>query len=247
MRRHELSDADWAAVRPLLPARGPAGGDHRAFVNAVLYVLRTGVPWRDLPPRFGNWNSVWRRFRRWSAAGVWGRVLEAVRDPDVSTLILDSTVVRAHPHAAGAGKKAGDQAVGRSPGGFGTKVHAAVTGRGHPVALLLTPGQAGDGPRAAALLAGHRPRVVIADRGYDSDALRRLVRRLRAKAVIRPLGCRRRRVRYDRRVYRTRNVVERFWARVKQCRRVATRYDKLDQCYLGFVHLASALDVLRHP
>ncbi|QEL19198.1 transposase [Limnoglobus roseus] len=117
MRRHELSDADWAAVRPLLPARGPAGGDHRAFVNAVLYVLRTGVPWRDLPPRFGNWNSVWRRFRRWSAAGVWGRVLEAVRDPDVSTLILDSTVVRAHPHAAGAEKKRATRPSAAAPAG----------------------------------------------------------------------------------------------------------------------------------
>ena len=105
MRRHEISDADWGRIEDLLPARGPAGVDNRLFVNAVLYVAKTGIPWRDLPARFGNWNSVWRRFRRWAQAGVWGRVLEAVRDPDVSTLVLDSTVVRAHPSAAGAQKK----------------------------------------------------------------------------------------------------------------------------------------------
>src|SRR4051812_43562139 len=107
MRRHEISDADWDRVRDLLPSRGPKA-DNRTFVNATLYVAKTGIPWRDLPERFGLWNSVWRRFRRWADAGVWGRVLAAVRDPDVSTLILDSTVVRAHSHAAGALKKTAD-------------------------------------------------------------------------------------------------------------------------------------------
>jgi transposase len=105
MRRHELSDADWDRIKSLLPTSGAAGGDHRTFVNAVVWVARTGSPWRDLPDRFGKWNSVWRRFRRWAAAGVWDRVLAAVRDPDVATLVLDSTVIRAHPAAAGAKKK----------------------------------------------------------------------------------------------------------------------------------------------
>jgi transposase len=91
-------------LAPLLPTRGPAG-DRRRFVDAVLYVARTGIPWRDLPPRFGNWNAVWRRFDRWARAGVWRRVFDALQDPDVEWLILDSTVVRAHPNAAGAEKK----------------------------------------------------------------------------------------------------------------------------------------------
>jgi transposase len=121
MRRHEISDADWDRVEGLLPARGPTGVDNRLFVNAVLYVARTGIPWRDLPARYGNWNSVWRRFRRWAAAGVWGRVLEAVRDPDVSTLILDSTVVRAHPAAAGAQKKPARRPSGGAPAGSGRR------------------------------------------------------------------------------------------------------------------------------
>ena len=120
MRRHEISDADWERVQGLLPTRGPNPAD-RGFVNAVLYVAKTGVPWRDLPDRFGNWNSVWRRFRRWAGAGVWGRVLAAVRDPDVSTLILDSTVVRAHPHAAGGLKKTAPRPSAGAAGGSGRR------------------------------------------------------------------------------------------------------------------------------
>lgn len=104
MQRHTISAKDWRAIRGLLPKRGPKA-DNRKFVNAVLWIDRTGAPWRDLPDRLGNWNSQWRRFRRWSASGVWGRVLAALADPDTATLILDSTVVRAHPHAAGAEKK----------------------------------------------------------------------------------------------------------------------------------------------
>lgn len=104
MARHTISGADWKRVRGLLPRRGPKA-DNRKFVNAVLWISRTGSPWRDLPPRLGRWNTVWRRFRRWAGAGVWGGVLDALRDPDLSTLVLDSTVVRAHPHAAGALKK----------------------------------------------------------------------------------------------------------------------------------------------
>jgi putative transposase len=125
-----------------------------------------------------------------------------------------------------------------------------VTGRGHPVVPKLTPGQAGDAPHAADLLAGQkrgRVKAVVGDKGYDSDPIVRLVRRLRARVVIPPLKCRTKRRRYSKTLYKGRNVVERFWSKVKQYRRVATRYDKLDVCYLAFVHLASVLTVLRHP
>ena len=125
-----------------------------------------------------------------------------------------------------------------------------MNGRGHPVALTLTAGQAGDAPQAPALLAGRRRgevQVVVADRGYDSDAVLALVRRLRARCVIPPKANRRHRRRYSRTLYRGRNVVERYWNRVKQCRRVATRYDKLDTSYMAFVQLASIRTVLRHP
>ena len=249
MTRHTVSGREWRAIRPLLPTKGPKT-DNRKFLNAVLWIDRTGAPWRDLPERLGNWNSQWRRFRRWAAGGVWERVLATLADPDAATLVLDSTVVRAHPHAAGAKRKSGPQSLGRSRGGFGTKIHASVTGRGHPRILKLTAGQAGDAPHAADLLAGAKRgtvKVVIGDRGYDSDAIVAAVRRLRARVVIPPVSRRIKRRRYSKRLYKGRNVVERFWSKVKQCRRVATRFDKLDVCYLAFVQLAAILVVLKHP
>lgn len=106
MERHAIGDADWERVRGLLPRRGPQGRT-RIFVDAALHMAADGGPWRDLPARFGKWNTAFRRFRRWAESGVWGRVLAALADPDASTLVLDSTVVRAHPAAAGAAKKRG--------------------------------------------------------------------------------------------------------------------------------------------
>jgi transposase len=106
--RHAISDADWDRIKHLLPGqRGQHGGlarDNRRFIDAVLYVARTGIPWEDLPERLGNWNSQWRRFDRWAKAGRWDPILAALRDPDLDVLILDSTAVRAHPCAAGAKK-----------------------------------------------------------------------------------------------------------------------------------------------
>jgi transposase len=113
VRRHELSDAQWARVRPLLPPqRSPRGGaaakDHRLIVNAILWKLGTGAPWRDLPERYGPWASVYTRFRRWTKAGVWDRLFAAVQrradaagEIDWALHLVDGTVVRAHQHAAG--------------------------------------------------------------------------------------------------------------------------------------------------
>ena len=108
--RYEISDTDWDRIKHLLPGqRGQHGGvaeDNRRFINAVLWVARTGAAWADLPERLGNPNSQWRRFDRWATKGRWDPILTALRDPDLDVLILDSTAVRAHPCAAGA-KKSG--------------------------------------------------------------------------------------------------------------------------------------------
>lgn len=110
LHRRAISDADWNRIQDLLPGRpgqtGWLANDNRLFVDAVLWIARTGVPWRDLPERFGNWNSPWRRFDRWATKGTWKLVFDALQDPDLEWLILDSTVIRAHPCAAGAKKKA---------------------------------------------------------------------------------------------------------------------------------------------
>ena len=120
MIRHRLSDGQWARIEHLLPGKpgdpGRSGDDNRLFVDAVVWMARTGVPWRDLPPFFGKWNSVWKRFRRWAKAGIWERILAALADdPDFESIIIDGTIIRAHQHAAGGkggskNKRSGDRA-----------------------------------------------------------------------------------------------------------------------------------------
>lgn len=107
-RRHELTDSQWQQLAPLLPGKkgdpGRSGVDNRRFVNAVIWLAKTGAPWRDLPERFGKWNSVFQRYNRWCKNGVWERIFETLNiEPDLEHLLLDSTTVRAHQHAA-AGK-----------------------------------------------------------------------------------------------------------------------------------------------
>ena len=118
MERHELSEAQWERLAPLLPpqhrsGRGRPAKNHRIIVNAILWRLTTGVPWRDLPDRYGSWRTVDSRFRRWQRAGVWERVLTALQqhadaagELDWSLHFLDGTTIHAHQHAAGAKKGA---------------------------------------------------------------------------------------------------------------------------------------------
>jgi transposase len=107
--------------------------------------------------------------------------------------------------------------------------------------LILTPGQRGDAPQAEALLEGLRAKHVLADTAYDSDAIRTLIRKMQARACIKPNPTRKRKKRYDRQRYKHRNVIERFFRRIKQCRRIATRYEKKAANFLGFIWLAAGV------
>jgi putative transposase len=105
LRRHELTDDQWEKIRHRLPGKksdpGRTAVDNRLFVNAVLFVAKTGIPWRDLPERFGKWNSIWRRFDRWCATGVWSKLSAVLGEPDLAELHLDSTTIKAQHAAAG--------------------------------------------------------------------------------------------------------------------------------------------------
>ena len=135
--------------------------------------------------------------------------------------------------------------MGRSRGGFGTKIHAGVSGLGLPVQLILTPGQAADVSHAERLMEGVPAEVVIADKGYDSQAVVDKVEARGAEAVIPSRKNSKQPRAYDRERYKDRNLAERFWRRVKEYRRVATRYEKTAQNFLGFVLVASIMVLLR--
>ena len=123
-RRHDISDRIWKILEPLLPGRkGSWGGvakDNRLFINAVFWIFRTGAPWRDLPPDYGNWSNVHRRFLRWRNKGIWEKILAALIDePDFEWLMIDASHCKVHPDAAGA--KGGNQDMSRTKGGLTQK------------------------------------------------------------------------------------------------------------------------------
>jgi transposase len=253
--RHAILDGDWERIKDLLPGRagqpGVTAKDNRLFIDAVLWIAKTGAPWRDLPERFGRWNSVWRRFDRWARKGIWRKLFGAFQDEDLEWLILDSTVIRAHPHAAGARieTRDGDEALGKSRGGWGTKIHAAVSGLMLPVTLHISAGQEADVSHAAGLLgavpAGAQIGAVIADKGYDSKAVVAQVQAMGAQAVIPTLSTRKEQREVDRDLYKERNLAERFWRKAKEFRRVATRYEKTARNFLAFVHVAALMILLQ--
>ena len=118
--RHDISDKTWGKLSPLLPGRkgswGRVAKDNRRFINAVFWILRTGSPWRDLPPSYGGWKNTHRRFSRWRDKGIWEKILEASIDqPDYTWLLIDASHIKVHPNAAGA--VGGNQAMGRTKGG----------------------------------------------------------------------------------------------------------------------------------
>ena len=119
-RRHDISDEIWELLQPHLPGSvgsvGRPAVDNRLFINATLWVLRTGAPWRDLPPDFGDWKNTHRRFCRWRDKGVWESLLDKLIDePDYEWLMIDATHIKVHPHAAGA--RNGNQEMSRTKGG----------------------------------------------------------------------------------------------------------------------------------
>jgi transposase len=185
-----LTNAQWRRIEPHICGRrhdpGTTGKDNRRFLEAVFWILRTGAPWRDLPGYFGLWNTAYQRFRRWCHRGVWRYVLMAMRPRNRDPVaLMDSTVVRAHQHSAGA-QKGRTGAVGRSRGGLSTKLHVAVTPQWHLLDWRITAGQAADVASAPSLLQGlgNEIRQIVVDRAYDSNAILQQIVARRCEPVI---------------------------------------------------------------
>jgi transposase len=161
------------------------------------------------------------------------------RDRDAAVQMIDTSIVRVHQHGACITRNR-RQSMGRSRGGLTSKIHAVVDTNGLPVRLALTAGEAHDNRLAGSLLSRLKPgSMLLADRGYDADWIRAIVTKRRAWVNIPPRSNRNEPICFSPHLYRARNLVERFFNRIKQCRRIATRYDKLAANYLAFIQLAS--------
>jgi transposase len=240
--RYELTDYEWAAIRLFLPnkPRGVPRVNDRRVLNGIFWVLRSGAPWRDLPETFGPYTTCYNRFVRWGRAGVWNQIMDALAAThDAAVQMIDTSVIRVHQHGACIAGNS-EQHMGRSRGGLTTKIHAVVDTNGLPVQLGLTPGEAHDNRLCSVLLNELRPRtMLLADRGYDADWIRALASEQGAWANIPPKRNRKEAICFSPYLYRARNLVERFFNKIKQCRRIATRYDRLAANYLAFIKLAS--------
>lgn len=142
--RYGLRDEQWERIRDLLPGRegsvGVTAKDNRLFIEAIIYRYRTGIPWRDLPPRFGDFRVIHMRFSRWSKQGRWEKLFKHLsEEADNEYAMIDATIVRAHQHSAGAQERSPAQEdIGRSSGGLSTKIHAVVDALGNPTLFFDT-------------------------------------------------------------------------------------------------------------
>ena len=156
MVRNVLIDEHWKQIEPLLSGKpsdcGVTGRNNRLFLEAVLWICRTGAPWRDLPEALGSWHTVYTRYNRWSKKGRWEAIFKTFSEAsDFEYLMIDGSIVRLHQQGAPP-KKQQEEAVGKSRGGLSTKIHAAVDALGNPVRLRLTEGQASEYSQTNALI-----------------------------------------------------------------------------------------------
>ncbi|AFY39686.1 transposase [[Leptolyngbya] sp. PCC 7376] len=246
-RRYALREDQWDRIKDFLPGRkgsvGRTARNNRLLVEAILYRYRAGIPWRDLPERFGDFRVVHTRFTRWSRQGVWEGIFQVLaQDADNEYAMIDATIVKAHQHSAGAPKKGEDPAIGRSRGGLTTKIHATCDALGKPTGFYLTAGQAHDLDGADALLPEIKAGALLADRAYDAEnRVRQLLANDNCEAVIPSTRKRKAPYGYDRELYKARHLIENFFAKLKQYRGIATRYDKTAQNFLGAIYLAASV------
>jgi transposase len=244
-----MTDQDWETVVPVFRAcrsrRGDKGRDDRTFLDALHYFSVHNITWRALPEAFGNWNSIWKRFWRLSRAGVFEAFFDALAAMSRTAHLVQmfgSTVVRAHVSAAGAKGGQQDQALGRSRGGFSTKIHLKVDLDGRPLAFHLTEGQASDSPQFEILLdlgPDITPRAAVGDKGYDSKANRSAARERSICPVIPfKVTARTRPAFFPKALYRARARIEQLVGKLKRFKRVALRCEKTAQNYGSFVALA---------
>lgn len=247
MPRLSLSDELWLKLKLILHQCGVYDKCNlRMTIEGILYRLRTGLPWRDLPDFFGRWNSVYKKFNSWSAKGIWKIVLNhLIIEPDLEWGFIDGSYVKAHQHSSGAAGN-DDQGIGVSRAGNTSKIHMVVDGYGLPVYFEITGGEVHDSTAADNVLAdAPQFSYLIADKGYDKEELRaEISRRGSIPMIPRKKNSKVGNANMDWHLYKNRHLVENQFARLKHYRAIATRYDKLKRNFESGVAIACAMQWL---
>ena len=241
MARLMLSDELWFKLKKImLQHRIYNKPNLRTMIEGMLYRMRVGCPWRDLPADFGCWNSIYQQFNRWSSKNKLMQIFNAlVQEPDLEWEFIDGSIVKAHQHSAGIPDKE-TQAIGRSVAGNTTKIHMAVDAFGLPIAFQLTGGEVHDAKAAPDFIKDLPVAIyTIADKGYDSEEIREQIKQKSSTPIIpRKKNSKIGNTDMDWGLYKYRHLVENVFARLKQFRSIATRYDKLKRNYASMLAMA---------
>lgn len=210
-------------------------------IEGVLWRVRTGCPWRDLPDFFGPWKTIYNRFNEWSKAEIWNSLFVTVKtEIDTEWIFIDGTYVKAHQHCSGGKEEKEEKTIGLSRGGLTTKIHMVADSHGNPTSFKITSGSVHDSTVATCLLDEVAdPENVIGDKGYDSEAIRAFIIRKGAVPHI-PLRKRSKRSNpsFDAELYSHRHLIENLFARLKHFRGFATRFDKLTRNFASVVAIS---------
>ncbi len=250
----EITEEQYARIEDSLPVqRGNVSLTNLQVLNAILYVAEQGCKWRGLPKRFGRWHTIYMRMNRWAKNGVLDRVFEQLQMEQIvririEAFSLDSTSVKVHPDGTGALKN-GPQSIGKSRGGWNTKIHMVAADARTAIVFALSPGNDHDAPHGRALLQELGPMPeglpMLMDRAYEGNETRQLVLDLGMIPVVPPKSTRLDPWDYDRAIYKKRNEIERLFRRLKGFRRIFSRFEKLDVLFLGFLSFALIVEALR--
>ena len=242
--RFDLTIEQFDQIKHLLPKAKNTGRpplDNYRTLNAIFWILRTGAPWRDLPPDYGNWNSIYHKFRKWIEQDIFINILRELNSGKSVLIEIDSTYCKVHQHGFGARKIYGNQAIGVSRGGKNTKIHALINEKMELLSFLLTGGEVFDSKVAIDLLktVDITDKTVLADRAYGASKIREYICKRTALSCIHDKVNSQIKHSFDKEVYKQRNIVERFFNKIKNNRHIAMRFDKLSLCFCNFVVLAA--------
>ncbi|WP_299730664.1 IS5 family transposase [uncultured Tateyamaria sp.] len=240
-----LTDGQMERLRPFFPkSRGKPRVDDRRVLSGIIFIQRNGLMWKHAPAAYGPPKTLYNRWKRWSRMGVFATITTelAAQAQETEIVMIDATHTKAHRTASSLGGSKGGRGrlIGRTKGGLNSKLHVLADAKGRPIRMFLSAGQTSDYIGARALLSSiPRAGSLLADRGYDADCFRNALIEMGISPCIPSRISRKVLIPHDADLYRQRHRIENMFARLKDWRRIATRYDRCLILFLSACALAA--------